>query len=163
MMLESIFVIWVAVTYSFGFNEVIENAIEGTPLNAPSTAAETVPEYNIFWLVLEPLFIPDNTKSGLFSKSSWSPILTQSTGVPVHEYPILPLNETLSNKIGLCSVIEWLVADFSTWDPRTCQGHPVVPNFLLTSAQSDSPGRFIDLEPGISALGWNPVCTCRDW
>lgn len=52
-----------------------------------------------------------------------------------------------------------VVADFSTWDPRTCQGHPVVPNFLLTSAQSDSPGRFIDLEPGISALGWTPI----DW
>lgn len=29
--------------------------------------------------------------------------------------------------------------------------------FLLTSAQSDSPKRFISLEPGLSVLGWTPI------
>lgn len=29
--------------------------------------------------------------------------------------------------------------------------------FLLTAAQSDSPGRFLDLEPGQSTLNWNPI------
>ena len=28
---------------------------------------------------------------------------------------------------------------------------------LLTAAQSDSPGRFLDLEPGLSMLNWTPV------
>ena len=28
---------------------------------------------------------------------------------------------------------------------------------LLTAAQSDSPGRFIDLEPGLSVLNWSPI------
>jgi nucleoside-diphosphate-sugar epimerase len=28
---------------------------------------------------------------------------------------------------------------------------------LLTAAQSDSPGRFLDLEPGLSVLNWSPV------
>ncbi|HIG03356.1 MAG TPA: NAD(P)-dependent oxidoreductase [Candidatus Poseidoniales archaeon] len=31
--------------------------------------------------------------------------------------------------------------------------------FLLTAAQSDSPTRFVDLEPGLSSLGWLPL----DW
>tara|TARA_B110000116_G_scaffold253852_1_gene250867 strand:- start:789 stop:1619 length:831 start_codon:yes stop_codon:yes gene_type:complete len=48
-------------------------------------------------------------------------------------------------------------ADISYWDPQTCEGHPNVPGFLLTAAQSCSPARFIDLEPGISALGWAPI------
>ena len=48
-------------------------------------------------------------------------------------------------------------ADFSSWDSQSCVGHPNVPGFLLTAAQSDSPARFIDLEPGISALGWTPI------
>jgi len=39
-----------------------------------------------------------------------------------------------------------LVADLSS-----CNGH------LITAAQSNSPTRFIDLEPGISTLGWKPV------
>lgn len=30
---------------------------------------------------------------------------------------------------------------------------------LLTAAQSDSPGRFLSLEPGTSVLGWSPI----DW
>lgn len=29
--------------------------------------------------------------------------------------------------------------------------------YLLTAAQSNSPTRFIDLEPGLSSLGWTPV------
>ena len=29
--------------------------------------------------------------------------------------------------------------------------------YLLTSAQSDSPGRFLDLEPGQSVLNWTPI------
>ena len=29
--------------------------------------------------------------------------------------------------------------------------------YLLTAAQSDSPGRFLDLEPGQSTLNWTPV------
>ncbi len=48
-------------------------------------------------------------------------------------------------------------SDFSGWDPMSCDGHPQVTGFVLTAAQSDSPARFIDLEPGISALGWNPI------
>ena len=36
-------------------------------------------------------------------------------------------------------------------DLSTCNGH------LLTAAQSDSPTRFIDLEPGLSILGWKPI------
>lgn len=28
---------------------------------------------------------------------------------------------------------------------------------LLTAAQSDPPGRFVDLEPGLSILGWAPI------
>lgn len=28
---------------------------------------------------------------------------------------------------------------------------------LLTVAQSDSPGRFLDLEPGLTTLDWNPI------
>ncbi|MEE2812722.1 MAG: NAD(P)-dependent oxidoreductase [Candidatus Thermoplasmatota archaeon] len=28
---------------------------------------------------------------------------------------------------------------------------------LLTAAQSDSPGRFLDLEPGMTTLGWSPI------
>ncbi len=28
---------------------------------------------------------------------------------------------------------------------------------LLTAAQSNSPGRFLDLEPGLSVLNWNPI------
>jgi len=28
---------------------------------------------------------------------------------------------------------------------------------LLTAAQSDSPGRFLDLEPGLSVLNWLPI------
>ncbi|MBT3772452.1 MAG: NAD(P)-dependent oxidoreductase [Euryarchaeota archaeon] len=31
--------------------------------------------------------------------------------------------------------------------------------FLLTAAQSNSPTRFVDLEPGLSSLGWTPL----DW
>lgn len=49
--------------------------------------------------------------------------------------------------------------DFSGWNPASCEGHPDITNYLLTAAQSDSPERFIDLEPGLSALGWEPV----DW
>ena len=33
----------------------------------------------------------------------------------------------------------------------SCNGH------LITAAQSDSPTRFIDLEPGVSILGWKPI------
>ena len=32
-----------------------------------------------------------------------------------------------------------------------------IDGYLLTSAQSDSPGRFLDLEPGLSALNWSPI------
>ena len=48
-------------------------------------------------------------------------------------------------------------ADFSSWDSQSCEGHPNISGYLLTAAQSDSPARFIDLEPGISALGWSPI------
>ena len=47
-------------------------------------------------------------------------------------------------------------ADLSGCSPDSCSGHPQITGYLLTAAQSDSPGRFIDLEPGISALGWQP-------
>ncbi len=47
--------------------------------------------------------------------------------------------------------------DYSSWNPASCEGHPDVPNYLLTAAQSDSPNRFIDLEPGLTALGWLPI------
>jgi len=32
-----------------------------------------------------------------------------------------------------------------------------IDGYLLTAAQSNSPTRFIDLEPGLSILNWNPV------
>ena len=48
-------------------------------------------------------------------------------------------------------------ADFSSWDSQSCEGHHNISGYLLTAAQSDSPARFIDLEPGISALGWSPI------
>ncbi len=48
-------------------------------------------------------------------------------------------------------------ADILSWNPQSCEGHPIIPGYLLTAAQSNSPGRFIDLEPGLSALGWKPV------
>ncbi|MBT4059755.1 MAG: NAD(P)-dependent oxidoreductase [Euryarchaeota archaeon] len=48
-------------------------------------------------------------------------------------------------------------ANYSSWDSNSCEGHPDVAGYLLTAAQSNSPGRFIDLEPGITALGWNPI------
>ena len=48
-------------------------------------------------------------------------------------------------------------ADFSSWDSQSCEGHPNISGYLLTAAQSESPARFIDLEPGISALGWSPI------
>ena len=47
-------------------------------------------------------------------------------------------------------------ADLGDWMPSSCRGHPQIDSYLITAAQSDSPGRFIDLEPGISALGWQP-------
>ena len=47
--------------------------------------------------------------------------------------------------------------DYSAWDPKTCEGHPEVNNYLITAAQSESPNRFIDLEPGLTALGWSPI------
>jgi nucleoside-diphosphate-sugar epimerase len=50
-----------------------------------------------------------------------------------------------------------VVADLTVWVPNSCPGHPDVPGYLLTAAQSDSPGRFVDLEPGVSALGWVPI------
>lgn len=50
-----------------------------------------------------------------------------------------------------------VAADYSSWEPNSCEGHPDVNNFLLTAAQSDSPDRFIDLEPGLTALGWSPI------
>lgn len=50
-------------------------------------------------------------------------------------------------------------SDFSGWNPMSCEGHPQVYGFLLTAAQSDSPARFVDIEPGVSALGWKPI----DW
>ena len=34
--------------------------------------------------------------------------------------------------------------------------HPIE-GHLLTAAQSDSPGRFLDLEPGQSTLNWDPI------
>ena len=50
-----------------------------------------------------------------------------------------------------------VAANFADWDPASCAGHPTIPGYLLTAAQSDSPERFVDLEPGISALGWSPI------
>ena len=50
-----------------------------------------------------------------------------------------------------------VVADLTEWEPASCEGHPAVLGYLLTAAQSDSPGRFVDLEPGASALGWAPI------
>jgi nucleoside-diphosphate-sugar epimerase len=50
-----------------------------------------------------------------------------------------------------------VVADLTEWEPASCEGHPAVLGYLLTAAQSDSPGRFVDLEPGVSALGWTPI------
>ena len=50
-----------------------------------------------------------------------------------------------------------VIADYSKWDPKSCAGHPEVKNYLLTAAQSNSPKRFIDLEPGLTALGWSPI------
>ena len=47
-------------------------------------------------------------------------------------------------------------ADLGDWKPSSCRGHPQIGGYLITAAQSYSPGRFIDLEPGISALGWQP-------
>ncbi len=47
-------------------------------------------------------------------------------------------------------------AELGDWKPSSCRGHPQIDGYLITAAQSDSPGRFVDLEPGISALGWNP-------
>jgi NAD(P)-dependent dehydrogenase (short-subunit alcohol dehydrogenase family) len=47
-------------------------------------------------------------------------------------------------------------ADLGDWKPSSCRGHPQIDGYLITAAQSDSPGRFVDLEPGISALGWRP-------
>lgn len=48
-------------------------------------------------------------------------------------------------------------SDFSDWESQSCEGHPNITGYLLTAAQSDSPARFIDLEPGVSALGWSPI------
>ncbi len=53
-------------------------------------------------------------------------------------------------------------ADYQQWQPASCTGHPDVKGYLLTAAQSDSPGRFIDLEPGLSALGWQPMPWSED-
>ena len=39
---------------------------------------------------------------------------------------------------------------------RACISN-AIDGYLLTAAQSDSPGRFISLEPGLSVLGWQPV------
>tara|TARA_B100001750_G_scaffold241578_1_gene253319 strand:- start:623 stop:1483 length:861 start_codon:yes stop_codon:yes gene_type:complete len=50
-----------------------------------------------------------------------------------------------------------VATDYSAWDPKTCEGHPEVNNYLITAAQSESPNRFIDLEPGLTALGWSPI------
>ena len=47
--------------------------------------------------------------------------------------------------------------DILTWDQSSFEGHPDTPGYLLTAAQSDSPGMFVDLEPGLTALGWHPV------
>ncbi len=49
--------------------------------------------------------------------------------------------------------------DISTWDRSSFDGHPNTAGYLLTAAQSNSPGMFVDLEPGLTALGWVPV----DW
>ncbi len=48
-------------------------------------------------------------------------------------------------------------ADISAWRPSDFPGHPNTSGFLLTAAQSDPPGRFVDLEPGLTALGWSPI------
>ena len=57
-------------------------AIELIPLNVPSLAAETVPEYKILWPTFEPGLIPETKISGFFFITTLTANLTESAGVP---------------------------------------------------------------------------------
>ena len=59
-----------------------EMATEGKPRNAPSVAAEAVPEYKRFIPTLDPMLIPERIISGGCCNISWTASLTQSAGVP---------------------------------------------------------------------------------
>ncbi len=71
-----------------GFFRVLSDmAADLTPKNAPSVAAETVPEYRTLTPTLEPRFIPEIMISGCPCNSSCTAIFTQSAGVPLTPNP----------------------------------------------------------------------------
>ena len=56
---------------------------------------------------------------------------------------------------GRLQATAFLAADVRTFFAAATEA--ALAGHLLTAAQSDSPGRFLDLEPGTTILGWSPM------
>ncbi len=69
----------------------METASAGMPFAAASIAAPMVPEVvNSDIPRFSPMFIPDTTRSGFSSATSYIPMIKASVGVPETEYAVLP-------------------------------------------------------------------------
>ena len=93
-------------------------------MNAPSVAAETVPEYSRSTPTLAPALMPETTTSGRSVTRVDRASLTQSAGVPVTPRPKKPWSRNSFTRRGAESVMAWPTADCSVTGATTATSCP---------------------------------------